>query len=77
MVRISSRPGPSKRDGYNKKVLPWAWLALVSGLTGIEVELKEPVPSSPQIMKTSVFEETKEVIKRVKRNLKGYWRCFD
>ena len=63
-------------SGYNKKVLPYAWLALISGLTGIEIELKEPTPIPSRLERDSILEETKEVIKEVKRNLKNYWKCF-
>lgn len=63
-------------SGYNKKVLPYGWLALISSLAGIDIELKEPLPIPPQFKKDLVFEETKEVIKEVKSNLKNYWRCF-
>ena len=63
-------------SGYNKKVLPYGWLALISGLTGINIKLEEPVPIPPQFKKDLVFKETKEVIKEVKRNLKDCWKYF-
>ena len=63
-------------SGYNKKVLPYGWLALISGLTGIDIKLKEPIPIPSQFKKDLVLEKTKEVIKEVKRNLKNYWKCF-
>ena len=63
-------------SGYNKKVLPYGWLALISGLTGIDVKLKELIPIPPQFQKDLVFKETKEVINEVKRSLKDYWQCF-
>lgn len=50
--------------------------ALISGLTGIEVKLKEPWPVSPRLKKDLAFGETKKVIKEIKKNLKNYWQCF-
>jgi acetoin utilization protein AcuC len=63
-------------SGYNQKVLAQGWLALVSGLTGIDIELKEPVFIPERFKKDLVFEETKEVIKEIKKNLKDYWKCL-
>lgn len=61
-------------SGYNKRVLPYAWLALISGLVGLKIEIKEPI-SIPQRLKRDVaLEETEKVIKEVKDNLKNYWK---
>jgi acetoin utilization deacetylase AcuC-like enzyme len=61
-------------SGYNPRVLPYGWLALVSGLARFDIELQEPFPFS---LKTDYkLEETKKVVKEVKENLKDYWRCF-
>lgn len=63
-------------SGYNKQVLPYAWLALICGLAGIEMELAEPAGVTPRFSKDPSLEETEHVITEVKRYLKGYWRCF-
>ena len=61
-------------SGYNQTVLPPAWLALVAGSAGIDVDLKEPFLFSMQ--KDSGIEETKRVVEEVKKNLRSYWQCF-
>lgn len=63
-------------SGYNEKVLPHAWLALISGLAGIELEVEEPEPI-PQRFKTDLaFAATKNVVDEVKSHLKDYWKCL-
>ena len=63
-------------SGYNKKVLPYGWLALISGLTGLKIEIKEPIPIPQRLKKDLALEETKKVISEVKSNFKSFWRCF-
>ena len=63
-------------SGYNREVLPYAWLALISGLAGIELEVKEPWFISQQMGTDPAFAETKRVVKEVKHQLKDYWECF-
>ena len=60
-------------SGYNLKTLPFAWLALISRLIGIETEIKEPL--QPSFFKDSV-EETREIIQKIKKEFKNYWKCF-
>jgi len=55
-------------SGYNEKILPYAWLSLISGLAGIEMEIDEPVHES--CIKDSALDETKKVVREVKANLK-------
>jgi acetoin utilization protein AcuC len=63
-------------SGYNEKVLPHAWLALISGLAGIELEIEEPEPV-PQRFKTDLaLAETKKVVGEVESHLKDYWKCL-
>jgi len=61
-------------SGYNQTVLPPAWLALVAGSAGLEIDVREPYLFPLQ--KDSGLTETKQIVEEVKRNLKGYWRCF-
>jgi acetoin utilization protein AcuC len=63
-------------SGYNEKILPYAWLSLISGLAGIEMEIEEPVDES--YIKDSALEGTKEVVREVKANLKPsrFARCI-
>jgi len=61
-------------SGYNQTVLPPAWLALVAGSAGLEIDVREPYLFPLQ--KDSGLIETKQIVEEVKRNLKGSWRCF-
>lgn len=63
-------------SGYNREVLPYAWLALISGLAGIELEVEEPWIISQQIKTDPALSETKRVVKEVKYQLKDYWACM-
>jgi acetoin utilization protein AcuC len=60
-------------SGYNLKILPFAWTALISNLIGIEVEIEEPIP----IKKIQdPVDETQKIINEVKEEFKDYWKCF-
>ncbi|RLC94004.1 MAG: histone deacetylase [Chloroflexi bacterium] len=61
-------------SGYNQRVLPYGWLALMSGLAGLDIELREPFLFS--LKKDYQLDETKRVVEQVRQNLKDYWRCF-
>jgi acetoin utilization protein AcuC len=63
-------------SGYNKEVLPHAWLALVSGLAGIELEVEEPAPVPERFSSDFAYAETEKVLEEVQRRLKDYWRCL-
>ena len=53
-------------SGYNNKVLPYAWLALISGLAGIETEIEQPETIPRHFSEDIVLEETAKVIEEVK-----------
>ncbi|MFC2068605.1 histone deacetylase family protein [Chloroflexota bacterium] len=63
-------------SGYNKEVLPYAWLALISGLAGINITVKEPKPMPQRYITDIALSQTKQVIREVKHNFKDYWKCF-
>jgi len=63
-------------SGYNEMVLPYAWLALISGLVGVELSLEEPEPVSPRFSDDSSLAATETVIGEVKRHLEDYWSCL-
>lgn len=63
-------------SGYNKRVLPYAWLALISGLVDIKVTIEELGSIPPRFKKDSSFDATKAVLKEIKRNLGPYWECL-
>ena len=60
-------------SGYNTAVLPYAWLALLSGLQHIELSIPEPLSTPPPDM---VVGATKRVIDDITRTHREYWRCF-
>jgi len=63
-------------SGYNKKILPSAWLALISGLSDFKIKIKGPIFIPQRFKKDLVFGEAKKVIAEVKGNLKNYWKCL-
>ena len=63
-------------SGYNRKVLPASWLALVAGLGGIRLEIPEPEPVPEKITRDPFFAETERVIESLRDYLKPYWACF-
>jgi acetoin utilization protein AcuC len=60
-------------SGYNLKILPFAWLAMISELIGVKVETKEPF-QTPTFREP--VEETEKNIQKIKREFKNYWKCF-
>jgi acetoin utilization protein AcuC len=63
-------------SGYNKRVLPNSWLALIAGLAGWDVQIDEPEPATRKFHKDPGYAATKMVEVEVKANLKPYWECF-
>jgi len=63
-------------SGYNEKVLPFAWLALISGLAGFKLDVKDPEPLPQRFMLEAALDATERVINDIKRNLKDYWACL-
>ncbi len=63
-------------SGYNKRVLPHGWLALISGLAAIKTSIEEPVPAPQGFKQNPSLSQTVKVVAEVKRVLKDYWRCF-
>jgi acetoin utilization protein AcuC len=59
-------------SGYNRDVLPYGWLALISGLAGWDTAIEEPppIPEDPAVSKTE------RVIQEVKAQLRDYWSCL-
>jgi len=57
-------------SGYNLKILPFCWTALISGLIGAKIKLKEKKPSFFR----EPLEETKRVILNLKEKIKRYWK---
>ncbi len=63
-------------SGYNIDVLPYAWLALITGLAGIDFPLEEPEAPPQRSTGDTSLAETKRVIDEVKSYLKDYWKCL-
>jgi len=63
-------------SGYNENVLPYAWLALISGLGGMELRIEEPEPIPPRFSSDSSLAATEKVVEEVRRQLKDYWTCL-
>ncbi|MFC1940313.1 histone deacetylase family protein [Chloroflexota bacterium] len=63
-------------SGYNESVLPYAWLALITGLEGIEFSVEEPEPLPQRFSADSSLAETERVIEAVRSQLKDYWNCL-
>jgi len=61
-------------SGYKPDVLSKAWLSLITGLTNVEVELEEPLLETKEGQNLA---ETKELIKRIKENLKPHWKSMN
>jgi len=64
-------------SGYNKKILPHAWLSLIAGLGGFKISLPEPTPVPEYIRKDPSYEKTKEMLRDLKVCLKGCWKCLE
>ena len=69
-------------SGYNREVLPYAWLALVCGVCGIDNPVTQPesidklesIPSWLGVDRFSI--DVQAVIADVKNHLKKYWQCL-
>jgi len=63
-------------SGYNKEVLPYAWLALIAGLADFKIKVEEPLPIPQRFQTDLSFEVTKKVVEQVKKYHKDYWKCL-
>lgn len=61
-------------SGYNQKVLPLAWSAIIAGVSGSKMKIKEP--RKPSFSEDSGLEKTKRIVEKLKENLKPFWKCF-
>jgi acetoin utilization protein AcuC len=64
-------------SGYNETVLPYAWLALISGLAGLEIAIEEHEPLPERYRKDLAVDDTEKVVRTLKETLKEYWGCFE
>ena len=69
-------------SGYNREVLPYAWLALVCGVFGIDNPVEQPesidkletIPSWLGVDRFSI--DVQAIIADVQNHLKKYWQCL-
>ncbi len=63
-------------SGYNERVLPYAWFALISGICGFDWTPEEIEPIPQRYQKDASLEATKHVVTQVKNYARDYWKCF-
>ncbi|MEM3673196.1 MAG: histone deacetylase [Candidatus Bathyarchaeia archaeon] len=69
--RLVLMPG----SGYNPKVLPPCWYALVAGVVGLK-EISVTEPYAPPVEPPSCRKKVEDTIGELKRLLKEKWTCF-
>jgi acetoin utilization protein AcuC len=60
-------------SGYNKEILPYAWMALIAGLANFEMAIEDPLFVSPRSRDDHEFDETRRMVDELKRLLKDHW----
>ncbi len=63
-------------SGYNKAVLPYAWLSLLSGVANFPLEVEEPEAIPPRYQKDLVYPDAAEVIEEIKRIHRSFWHSL-
>jgi len=63
-------------SGYNRDILPYAWLALISGAAGFEIPVAEPLNIPQRFRQDASLTETKTVLADVRKNLRDIWQCL-
>ncbi len=58
-------------SGYNSRTVAQGWLALLSGVAGLDVRQVESVP--PPVADEGVVGETRDVISEIQSKLAEYW----
>ena len=58
-------------SGYNPETVAEGWLAIVSGVMGIDIDLKETI--LPPRGSESLLRETRKTIAELKKNLREHW----
>ena len=60
-------------SGYRLDILSKVWLSLITSLSSVEIEFEEP---EPEVKSDEMLTETKDLVKKVKENLKPYWKSM-
>lgn len=63
-------------SGYNKNILPSAWLSLLSGIADFPIVVEEPRPVPSHYRQDQVVDQTLEVIDTIKKYQRPHWKCF-
>ncbi len=63
-------------SGYNRQILPYAWLTQISGLAGFDCDFPEPEPPPQPSEPDAIYLKTEKVVAQVRANLRDYWACF-
>jgi acetoin utilization protein AcuC len=61
-------------SGYNLRSLNYCWATLISSLLGLKIKISEPMP--PKKIKENL-DEVKELIKKIKKEFKKYWKSLN
>ncbi|MFQ6095064.1 MAG: histone deacetylase family protein [Candidatus Bathyarchaeia archaeon] len=62
-------------SGYNPRVLPYCWYALISGILGLEaLDIQDPYPPPKDPWRNR--EKVEGLLGRLRSILKEYWKCF-
>ncbi len=62
-------------SGYNEKIIGPGWLALISGLYAIPFHIEEP-ENFQKNRDIDTFEATKTMVRKLKENLKNFWKSL-
>lgn len=63
-------------SGYNKAILPYAWLSLLCGVSDFPITVEEPDIIPTHFQQDLVIQNTIQVIDEVKHYHRPYWKCF-
>ncbi len=63
-------------SGYNPEALPSCWLAILSGTSGEDFPIEEPLEPPPWLAKDSGLDKVNKVVGELKRILSNYWSAF-
>ncbi|MEJ2093357.1 MAG: hypothetical protein P8X65_14335 [Syntrophobacterales bacterium] len=65
-------------SGYSadQNIVSLGWLASIVGVCGIDLEVREPQPIPAAIAPDEGLDAAKEMVRSLKSQLAGYWRCF-
>ena len=60
-------------SGYNREILPYAWMALISGLANFPIPIEDPLFVPPRLRDDHQFDETRRMVDELKKILKDDW----